>query len=479
RHDTSSSTGSAKALPQGHWELELSGNCPSCHHHHKSTKVHVRASGDSNHVCDMGEIYCEKCKRLWLDFGRRNSTRLSLVSVKTIEPDPLEKDFHSTLVKMIRPITTVATLSPTLADIPESSSASPSREPSLRSNSRRGIRVTSPSIASNAITEHHSAADANSLTFPSAQKTKASLGRAHAARTSFLSQVSSRIRDKFPLLKTSRLTTWMKSSQGDKLSPNRRGKLPVSEPGFSPVIPALHAPVTGSVEAQVHTGPTAKKEPDVVDVFTPSTTAVEALESLKILDHEEIRAMNREQRINWMRGKLTAFKRDAMPFHPSSVPIMVDLQPDPSTPPTRHDSELAFVGNNFGSFHYWETFRGSNATLNGWPPSMSEPPLSEADTARDRHGSSSTRPRSFQGVVQDWQQIRQNRAEARRSFDSAATGGAVRSITAARGRGPNRLSRTSMGRPEPFVSQVQLPLHEESEQPSGQEQIRSSSPSLP
>jgi len=49
-------------------------------------------------------------------------------------------------------------------------------------------------------------------------------------------------------------------------------------------------------------------------------------------------------------------------------------------------------------------------------------------------------------IMNDWQQTRRNRGEARLSIDSAATGNAVRNITTTRGRASNRLSRSSMNR---------------------------------
>ncbi|CAO2652597.1 Nn.00g008800.m01.CDS01 [Neocucurbitaria sp. VM-36] len=508
RHDTTSTCGSAKPIPKGRWKLDLSGNCPRCHHHHEFIQVQVRVSSDLDHV---GEVYCDNCERLWLDFGRRNSTRLSLLSMKTIEPDPLEKAFHSTLVHMIRSATAVATLSSTLADIPESSSAGLTREPVPATSPRRGLQNMSQSVASNVTAEPVAPLDntaydqeASSSTQPLAPRGGASLSKPHAAVTSQLvSRLRKKIREKFPMLETVRLSRWIKPTEEKGPSPSRYGKQPALETKPLPLIPTLPDSEDHDVENGAHTDAATETNHNAIDVCTPSTSAAEALEALKTLDQEAIKAMDPKQRTDWMRRQLTAFKQHATPLHPSTVPIMVntgaqvdeiELPLAPSSPPSRRHSALAFVGNNFGTFHYWELFRASNVTLNGRPRSMSDTNLSEADTAvegmsvtstprhilleslqRDRRGSSSSRPHS---IVQNWQQIRQNRAEARWSFDSAATGGAVRSIPSARGRALNRLSRSSMAQ---AMSQVQLaqPTSEESEPSSGQEHHSPPSPLPP
>jgi hypothetical protein len=107
RRSTTSSAGSGRPIPAGHWILNLSGNCPRCHHHHRTVKIHVRASTASNRISDVD---CSNCRALWLASGTRNSTRISLLSVNTIPAANLteETEFRSTLVQMVRSATAIA-----------------------------------------------------------------------------------------------------------------------------------------------------------------------------------------------------------------------------------------------------------------------------------------------------------------------------------------------------------------------------------
>lgn len=144
RRDSSSTTGSGKPIPHGHWILPISGNCPKCRHHHHSIKVHIKSTEETGGLLD---VHCEKCNKLWLGPATMNATRISLASNETIDPPPedpeartvvfraiREKDpeVRTALLHAIRSATRVATLSPTLPDIQEGTSRL-TREPSTRS----------------------------------------------------------------------------------------------------------------------------------------------------------------------------------------------------------------------------------------------------------------------------------------------------------------------------------------------------------
>lgn len=501
RHDTSSSTGSAKPIPKGNWTLNISGNCPRCHHHHNSVRVHVKATSDFSHT---GDVSCEKCGRLWLGLGKRSSTRISLVSTKTIEAVPEEEAFRSTIIKMIRSATTIATLSPTLgsttlADIPESSSAGPSRETSVRSTTHEGIQDASL-ITSGGVTAARKGLSSNFLKTGSARTSVRPLAPDQTLRSKhhntgtprFILRVGQKLSAKFPALKSSPLGRWFPDNP--KLSNNRLGKQPIRENLSSsptPVHMSMSHPIDAETETQNIPAPELKQHS--LNICSSSTSQQDALDSLRAMDENAIQGLSPEQRIAWMREKLTTFKSLAKQTPPKVDSSMVDsgTQVDSQDlPPTRRHSVLAFVGNRFGSFQYFEIFRGSNSTLNGRRLSMSETYLSEADTAVEGMSVSSTprhilleslqrerspRPHSFHSSLQNWQHALHARVEARYSFDSAATGN-VRSITPARGRARNRLSRAS-GRTstiyvtEPSSSQVQLAqtTNEQPEQSGDQE----------
>lgn len=111
RSNTSSSEGSYEPLPQGRWILGLHGNCPKCHHHHKAVQVKVKVNHDANQV---NHVHCERCKAKWAAFGGQNTTRISLLSSLTEEPDGMDEQVRYSLIEMVRSATTIA-----LGAIPE------------------------------------------------------------------------------------------------------------------------------------------------------------------------------------------------------------------------------------------------------------------------------------------------------------------------------------------------------------------------
>ncbi|OAL44344.1 hypothetical protein IQ07DRAFT_248717 [Pyrenochaeta sp. DS3sAY3a] len=492
RTDTLSSVGSAKTLPKGNWKLNLSGNCPACHHHHSSVTVHIRALNDSNHV---GDISCDHCEELWLGFGKRTSTRTSLLSDATIEPAPLVSDFRAAIIEMMRSATAAA-LSPTLTDIPEASSAGPSRETSVRSTSRSIAKELSPiadgptsPLPKDLPTQINEPRSAGFAPPPSGQIDTPPSNSQRPRSTKFLL----RIKKKFGKWQKSILGR--PSSESVELSLNQQGKQPITKPTLV---------ISTACDIAPETQPSISNEPKLnsIDVCTPSSSAKEALDSLTRIDRGAIQALTPEERDKWGREQITAFKtkysKPTLPLQArtgSMVDIgtqanLDDLLPYVDGPPTRRHSFLAHFGGAFGN-DYWHIFRGSNLTL-ARPLSVSETPLSEADTAvegvsdspiprhmlreslhRSRRGSGSPRPRSLHSFVQ---QARSSRVENRRSLDSNA----VRSITSGRGRTINRssLARSSQ-------TQLALPTNEVSDLSNGQEQEHlnsgppSSSPSPP
>lgn len=116
RRDTSSTTGSGRPPPPGHWTFSISGNCPRCHHHHRSLRVHVRSTENTS---GLDDVRCERCDKLWIGPGSLNATRISLASNETIDPTPKDPVARTALTEALRSVTRVATLSPTLPDIQE------------------------------------------------------------------------------------------------------------------------------------------------------------------------------------------------------------------------------------------------------------------------------------------------------------------------------------------------------------------------
>jgi hypothetical protein len=95
------------------------GNCPTCHHYHRSVTVNVSILDGGTNICDA---FWEHCEQPWLAFGNRSLTRISLLSSETTEPEPPQAGFRSAIIKTMRSVVTEASLF-TSKVIPEDSSA--------------------------------------------------------------------------------------------------------------------------------------------------------------------------------------------------------------------------------------------------------------------------------------------------------------------------------------------------------------------
>jgi hypothetical protein len=449
----------------------------------------VRIADDFDQV---GDVHCKRCGRLWLAFGNANATRLSLLSTLSIEPDPIENEFRSTLIHMIRSITPIAALSPTLTVIPEAASASLSRETSVRSTAGRDVRRTATDNLNDAVETSVDKYGKPSL--------------ANGRR--ILSTVTHKARARF--FKSGKISfgfrRWFSKEENENLKRGSHQQDPASAPIVAPLSTAISTPPSHEhTEAQEEVS--TNFDPAALDVSASSTNAVEALASLKALSPQVLQNLPQQERISWARRQLTDFRAR----HSSITAYMTThdtgngegLHDRFGYPAPRPHSILAYVGGGFDPYEDWNSHSERDRTTNGRPRSMSETGTSDADTLvddrsisstprhifvetlhRDHRRSLSPRPPSMCSTVHDWSQIHRNRAEARRSIDSTMTGGNVRSIITARNHASNRLSRSSMHRAssvygtEPTTSRVQLRVDEETEDGAPQ-RPRSSSPSPP
>ncbi|KAF1927123.1 uncharacterized protein M421DRAFT_93385 [Didymella exigua CBS 183.55] len=284
RRDSISSTGSGRPIPPGHWTLPIAGNCPRCHHHHNSVKIHVNMVSDSSRLVDLD---CENCHRLWLGHGSRNSTQVSLLSTETIDPLPMESEICTTLAQMVRVATRVDVLSQSLPNIPEGSSPGPSHRPSLRSAVRKQVRmpVVGPDLASNNVS-------APFIPRP----VGAPVDRMIQPHTSGIKNVQPpqlllRLKQKIGgRLKATRIGRFMKSYEGNDIHILRRGEQQVLPDGETENLP--------------HAGNSAV--PDA----TGSTK--EDRDCLMIVDQEVVSAMSPEQRHVFLRASSTATQTRAL-----------------------------------------------------------------------------------------------------------------------------------------------------------------------
>jgi hypothetical protein len=460
RRDTASSAGSGlyEPVPTGRWLLDFHGNCPRCHHQHNSVQIKINVSKDASRV---SRIRCEECKEDWVAFGGRNTTRISLLSTTTMKPDPVEKEVRQTLINMVKSATAIA--SPFLAGIPEASPSDVPRRRTAQQSSDSGIQHLSPLSTTARVSfqiplrqqqvnvepvssSKFVTGDRNDNSF---QRSTSALKRKVAAGISFLRRAN--LKKRREMSQSSPVVT---KSKGERPGDN----IPSEE------VPATtaSASVSNTPREQPDTQGFPSEQAEVISDQPP--TSAQANEFIAGLDNDLIGAMNEAERTRWARTKLAEFKAGRKVIAPPPQPTMVDSSTQVSNselphvsflrPWQRRSIESLGLGSHFG---YFDRFRASDLSLRTRPLSMAER-TSEAITLvnddstvtasvrnswpgflqSERGGSGSPRPLSVQ-------QLRQPRSDARYSFDSTATGAAVRSSSTMRGSN-TRWSRNSLGR---------------------------------
>jgi hypothetical protein len=306
RRDTQStvkSTASSKSSPvsiaPGFYSLRLNGHCHKCHHFHKAAAFSIRISGNLNHTT----IKCERCGAPWLALGG-NSTCWSLLSTQTIDFDPTDTVFQSTLVKMVRSLAVVG--SPALASVPESASGGPSREQSVRSKhdpEDQGDRPSSLLAKKAAASEyiHLPAPDTG------CHKTKeCSRGSAKNKRTlSLLAHLRGKIIEQIAMMRKFHSERFKRATKEPKMTAKGRGKLPVHQPS-----------IRDNYSTQAEPGNQHKDdvpEHKHVEILEQEEDAArqkavsEATDRVK-RNEDKLKAMTNEERANWIREQLSDFK---------------------------------------------------------------------------------------------------------------------------------------------------------------------------
>jgi hypothetical protein len=401
RRDTASTTGSGIRMPLGHWTLPVSGNCPGCNHHHKSVEIHVK---NVNNTSELVDLHCEKCNKLWLGPGNKNSTRLSLVSNVTLDPPPMEPEVRVTLAQMIRFTTRVATLS-SLPDIQEGvqlphSTALPKPPPAQRMPNR--------------------------IVKPNTKDVRST----HPKR--FLLRFNQRLEKTFPILRSTRLGRRLMSPK-DECNTNMNTH-PISTPP-KPVPNSHAASFHGNEESCQYQNEVLLKE---MEPCGPPAIPTQGLQSRMIVDQNVINDMRPEQRIALLRSQITTFtaRHKAQSAALSKVYHKgegIHRSDSLATLEAIRNSLLTGIG-AFDTADEWDEYRESNPATNR-PISSYGTNMSEALTAVESTGyapgpylnitlhrqprqAGPVRRSSAQSDVLAWQQSRQDQGDLQLSLES-------------------------------------------------------------
>ncbi|KAF1364456.1 hypothetical protein EJ07DRAFT_151728 [Lizonia empirigonia] len=455
RRDSSSTTASGLPIPRGHYTQRISGNCPNCRHHHRSIKIHFR---DVNNTSRLVDVHCERCKKLWLGPGSRNSTRISLQSHETIDKPPPEPELRTTLAHMIRSATQVAALSRNLPNIQEGASPEASHGPFIQSPVRthaHGYFASpvnqTPNTTLNAVPDPPVIRPAVS---PSKRIIKT---KSNNLRTTSSPHFVLRLKRRF-IGRLLKLYNEPKMEIAEHGEPQALNPVPVSD--TTPLSPSNILPENREEQDQAVLNDSAEN----MEAPISHAVATGDLKSLMIVDQEVINAMSPEQRIAFLRSQITAFSaRHNARSNTVTTPCDHASQEDPldtlATWVANHNSLLTGTGNCFGDFSYMDVFRQNGSTIARQSLDISETRFSDGVTAVGHATTETVRETlypvaqlpeqahrwSTQSVVQSWNQIRRDRGDLRSSFDSSATIGAE-STAATRDRLSHHRFRQSMPR---------------------------------
>ncbi|KAF2743994.1 hypothetical protein M011DRAFT_201674 [Sporormia fimetaria CBS 119925] len=292
----------------GYYTIPIHGNCPKCHPHHRAALINVRISADAN---SASQVNCEKCNEQRLSFGGANSTRISLMSTLSTEPDLVEHRFRYQLIDTVRSVMSVASAA-RLPRVPGQPSRELPCEHSVysrnaghreeRRSAGHGIQRQISDITGPFQKLQLEALDDGPSSLPSgaAQRLK------HPRK--LLRQTRNMVRSRLSVLRASRLQQIMKSKKG-RDAPKSGVLEELSEAQASDcVVPLLESSL------DPHYAPDTPASAPFDQVEQPQASRpISHASRLGGIDKELLRSMSREDRLKWVREQITSYKHQNPP----------------------------------------------------------------------------------------------------------------------------------------------------------------------
>jgi hypothetical protein len=457
RQDTDSSYDHEKyePLPPGCWTLDFHGNCPRCHHHNRALQVHVRVTQDARHV---SYVHCERCQDRWAAFGGRNSTRISLLSSTTTEPDLAARGVRYSLIDIVN----LATGKVPLDTLPESLSPAPSRQSSVKEHTaskssadfptpRTSIPIEHTEVSPTPIIQSHQHLEVNTC--------DAALPATIRGNTrQLISILKAKVTKRFPILHRSSLKQRTSFLKPPGLSARQIEKSPIRTPPVEGLDTVSAAPSTAAARSQKI--PFDRRTSDFQGkVVEPSKRIAEVVTFVASLDKSTLNSMSEEGRTEWMREQYTAFKaRKKKHIAPLSMSTIVHestpTEPPPS-PPRRLERisiEMLGIGARFEGMTIFESleaaFRRGSITIS--EATSEAPSAPDENTLVSSHRNSSQnrlqrlrhglgRPQSLPNTLPSSSRLR---PAIRNSYD-ALVAGRGSSTWSIRGQSTSRFSQVS------------------------------------
>jgi hypothetical protein len=463
-------------LPTGCWTIPFHGNCPRCCHHHSAVQVKVKVTQDSNQV---SYVHCDNCQERWAAFGGRNSTRISLLSTTTTEPDPIERQVRYSLIDVVKAVTGAAPL----RTLPESSSTVPSRQPSFnvstkaeshtsspsqeQTSSLRQPKVTSPTEAR----PHHQRVVP--ISSPSSEHTNVTNDRSGPHR--LLSKIKKNVVTRIPILQKIKKFS-MVPSKHPEMSIRQFEKSPACMPPVS--TSNIH------VEQSQVPRPTHDSVNQVeADVVASPKRLAEVAAFIAGLDKTVLNSKNEQERIKWMREVYTEFKAGRKRSEGQLAISAIVHTSIPGEPPQSQSmtldqlsAEVRYAGTHFEGLDLLaEAIRRAsltNSDLNADAQSASDAntvassprPVRQEFLERVRRGIRSHRPLSLDSSSQSAPHFR---SRLRHSFDALMYSEAE-STSSIHGQASSRWSASTLGDRSTYTV-YETPPHETVDRPGSHE----------
>jgi hypothetical protein len=344
RQDTGSSYGHEEfePLPPGCWTLDFHGNCPRCHHHNRALRVQVRVTLDARHV---SYVHCERCQDRWAAFGGRNSTRISLLSSTTTEPDLAARGVRYRLIDIVN----LATGKVPLDTLPESLSLAPSRQSSMKAHTASKPSADLPTPRASISVEHTEVSLAQShqhlkvSTCDAANHAPPATIRGNTRQ--LISILKAKVTKRFPMLHRSSVKQRVSLLKLSGLSTRQIEKSPVRTPTAEDLGIVSVKPSTSAIQSQKI--PVDRQTPVPYDfqgkVVEPSKRLTEVVAFVASLEKSTLKSMSEQERIQWMREQYTTFKsRKKGPIAPLSFSTIVQESTPTEFPSSSHRTRDRF-----------------------------------------------------------------------------------------------------------------------------------------
>jgi DNA-directed RNA polymerase subunit M/transcription elongation factor TFIIS len=295
--DTSSSQShdQYEPIPNGRWTLTFHGNCPKCHHYNKALQVQIEVTPDASQV---SYVRCERCRDKWAAFGGSNSTRISLLSTTTTEPDSVERGVRYSLVEIVK----LAQEKAYLETLPETPNHVVPQYPSIHAPTDANPRTASPSLGlSAAVSDAKHVISAEAVrNEPSPCSTIAPKRRGSTHRL-FL-KLKLKITARFPVLSKAGRKQIVLSHEQSHMTTRQFEKSPVrTPPGTDPRPSTPDSPLLEQHDAT----PPASSDDEIVG---PSKRIAEVVAFVASLDKSAVNLMSEQERSQWLRREYTKFK---------------------------------------------------------------------------------------------------------------------------------------------------------------------------